>query len=181
MEHSKEIWKPIIRVNGLYSVSNFGRVRNNERTARGTSGLPRPVHERILKQGITRGYSHVGLSIYGKVKTYRVANLVATEFCKRPKGCNVVNHIDFNRQNNCADNLEWCTQEYNIEHARIGKRFKDAHGENNNSAKLTWESVNEIRTRIKNGETNLAAIGRIYSVSKGTISLINSNKIWKSA
>lgn len=97
-----EIWRPVVGYEGLYEVSNTGKVRSLFR------------YKKELKPQITRnGYLRVQLwkDMVGKGKT--VHRLVATAFCVRPKGCNIVNHKDENPLNNHADNLEWCTYQYN--------------------------------------------------------------------
>ena len=112
----EEQWKDIIiekngvtyDYTGLYQVSNLGRVRSlgNDKTRK----------ERILKPKINnKGYLQVILCKNGKVKTFLVHRLVATAFIPNPDNLPVVNHRDENPLNNCVDNLEWCTQKYNVQ------------------------------------------------------------------
>ena len=118
----KEIWKDIKGYEGRYQVSNWGRVKSLKR-----KGNP---HDRILaakKQN--RGYVAVNL---GK-QTVSVHRLVANAFVPNPNGYPAVNHIDENKHNNTAENLEWCTLKQNMrawatihayERAQPRKRFE---------------------------------------------------------
>ena len=99
----KEIWKPVVGYEGLYMVSNWGRVKSIKFGK-----------ERILKQNIRRGYYYVGLSKNGIVKNYYVHRLVATYFVDNPNNKEQVNHKDGVKTNNVYTNLEWVTQEENM-------------------------------------------------------------------
>lgn len=116
-----EIWKTI-KDNPNYEVSNFGRIRVIEyvKYQKHYSGcLSRYVHQaRIIKArpGNT-GYMTVGLWKDGKCKTYRVHRLVAERFVDNPNNKPFINHLDANKHNNFASNLEWCTQSENIQYA----------------------------------------------------------------
>ena len=97
----EEIWKDIEGYEGLYQVSNLGRVKSLRRNI-------------ILRQGITRnGYEIVNL-YKNKSKYFLIHRLVANVFIPNPNNYPIVNHKDENKLNNCVDNLEWCTQKYNI-------------------------------------------------------------------
>ena len=98
----KEYWKPVVGYEGLYEVSNWGRVKSLKFGK-----------ERILKQSIRHGYYIVSLWKNGKGKTYSVHRLVAEAFIDNPDNLPCVNHKDENKQNNVVSNLEWCTHEYN--------------------------------------------------------------------
>ena len=115
----KEIWKDIVGYEGLYKVSNMGRVKSLKYGK-----------ERILKPQKDRsGYLVVGLWKDGKRKWYLMHRLVATIFCENPHGFKEVNHIDENKTNNYADNLEWCSRSYNINYGtRIQKISKPIIG-----------------------------------------------------
>ena len=106
----KEIWKDILGYEGKYMVSNWGRVKslNYHRTGK----------EKILK-GCDNGdsYLRVMLSKEGKNKQYRINRLVAQAFIENPDNLPEVNHKDKVRTNNCVDNLEWCTTQYNIDYS----------------------------------------------------------------
>lgn len=113
-----EIWKDIEGFEGLYQVSNLGRVKSLERTTQ----LPinkycagfRCQKELILKQfSRSNGYKSVNLNKNGN-NFFTVHRLVAQAFCPNPNGYDTVNHIDENKKNNRADNLEWCSARDNV-------------------------------------------------------------------
>lgn len=117
-----EVWKDIEGYEGLYQVSNLGRVKSLERNVV-YSGQTRHVKERIMKQTekkggrCEQGYLQICLKKNNVVKNFRVHRLVANAFIQNPEGKETVNHIDGNKHNNCVDNLEWLTQEENNKHA----------------------------------------------------------------
>lgn len=97
-----EEWKPVVGYEGLYEVSSLGRVRSRQ-------GL--------LRQSLANRYPSVHLSRDGKQATHRVHRLVASAFIPNPDGRETVNHIDGDRTNNAALNLEWVTTSENVRHA----------------------------------------------------------------
>jgi hypothetical protein len=118
-----EIWKDIIGYEGLYQVSNLGRVKSLARTIYRGHNRPLPLKERILKQGCKDGYRQVNLANYGKIKTIRVHRLVAEAFIENTENKPFINHINGVRNNNKLNNLEWCTQSENLKHAyKIGNK-----------------------------------------------------------
>lgn len=105
----EEIWKDVTGFEGLYLVSNLGRVKSFRASAK--LGNPK---EFILKPYlINSGYEVITLYGNGKKVKFQVHRLVATEFIQNPLGLPCVNHKDENKRNNRVDNLEWCTYEYN--------------------------------------------------------------------
>lgn len=100
-----EKWKDIKGYEGLYQVSNLGRVKSLRK------GL-------ILKQSHTStGYMKVELYKNKKRKGFKVHRLVAFAFIKLKEGKEIINHKDGNPLNNKSNNLEWCTQKENVQHA----------------------------------------------------------------
>lgn len=104
-----EIWKPVPGFEGLYEVSNLGRLKSYKQDPRG----------KILNLTNAKGdYLRVVLQGIGKQrKSTSVHRLVAEAFIPNESGLPEVNHKDGNRQNNKAENLEWCTTAENIRHA----------------------------------------------------------------
>lgn len=121
-----EIWKDISNYEGLYQISNKGRIKNKKRN-------------KIKKQTINKdGYCIIKLSKKNKKKVYLVHRLVAEEFLdyhlfkKVERESNVqfdrkhlvINHKDEDKTNNKVENLEWCTNLYNIEYSSHSKKRK---------------------------------------------------------
>ena len=103
MENRIEIWKPVVGYEGLYEISNMGRVKSIKFNK-----------EKILSlQKDKYGYLRSGLRKMGKLKNCFVHRLVAEAFIPNPNNLPIVNHKDENKQNNCVENLEWCTVKYN--------------------------------------------------------------------
>ena len=110
----EEIWKDIPGYEGIYVVSNFGKVKSLQRTRKGSYGSIRIVYEKILNHKIDKdGYHIVTLSKEGKTKCIGVHRLVAQAFLPNIYNLPMINHKDENPSNNFVDNLEWCTAKYN--------------------------------------------------------------------
>lgn len=125
----EEIWKDIEGYEGIYQVSNLGRVK------RVTTG-------RILKSYKDRGgYLRVDLCKSGKRKNHKIHRLVAQAFIPNPDNKLQVNHIDENKTNNSVDNLEWVTAKENCN-----------HGTHNERSSRT-RSIPMIAINIKTGES----------------------------
>lgn len=124
----EEIWKPIKGYEGIYQVSNLGRVRSLDRT-------------HILKDGRTQfrkgcmmapfetkdGYKSVRLRTTTTRQTCRIHRLVAQAFIANPNNYPYINHKDENKHNNSVDNLEWCTPKYNTNYGMTPQRISETH------------------------------------------------------
>lgn len=123
-----EIWKPVVGYEDLYEVSSDGRVRSKGRYVKQYRGL-RWIEGSILKPQL-RGQGYLSVWLYRHPeprKQVSVHRLVAEAFCDRKdESYEEVNHLNENKQDNRADNLEWCTKQYNCSYgsrpAAIGKR-----------------------------------------------------------
>lgn len=127
MKNNNEIWKNIKDYEGYYQVSNLGNVRTLDRVVKDTTkNRTQRIKGRILKQTDNgRGYKLVFLSKDRKRKNYYVHRLVAEHFIENPKHLREVNHKDFNKSNNCIDNLEWVTSAENKIHLLNDIRGKE--------------------------------------------------------
>jgi hypothetical protein len=129
---NNEIWKDIKGYEGLYQVSNTGKIKSTERIFTGKDGVTKPVHERILVLSPTKvterhPSAHYSSELWKDNKRKRVAihRVVADAFIDNPEGKPQVNHIDGNPSNNNIDNLEWNTNSENVKHAyKLGLRAK---------------------------------------------------------
>lgn len=116
-ELANEIWKPIRDYEGIYEVSNYGRVKSvsNEKYKK----------EKLRKFSVAKGYYSVILFKNGKRKAFSVHRLVAEAFIPNPHNLPQVNHKDENPKNNAVWNLEWCDEDYNIHYGTgIERRAK---------------------------------------------------------
>lgn len=173
----EEIWKDIKDFEGMYQVSNLGRIRSLDRVIFNKQNKLLRKCKLMTTSLNSSGYPHVRLSKDGKGTTFRIHRLVAIHFLENPNNYEIVNHIDSNKTNNKISNLEWCSELDNRLHAR--NIFNDtAYGEECNLSVLTEDQVREIRANGKMGLTN-AQIGEKYGVSHETIRCILNGKSWK--
>lgn len=171
-------WRPVVGYEGLYEVSNCGRVRSVSRTVK-CGAKQRMVSERILKPSISNaGYHTVGLSKNGVSATSRVHRLVAMAFVPNPDGKSEVNHIDGNPRNNTPSNLEWCTHSENMLHAYAVLGRERMWGERTGTSVLTECSVKSIRQEKELGASD-RALAKKHGVDPSTINLIVNRKIWR--
>lgn len=112
----EEIWKPVVGYEDKYLVSNLGRVKSFW-TNRLLKPTKRKKTEEYLRVGLWDGKKQHGISLH---------RLVATAFLPNPNNFPVINHKDENPTNNCVDNLEWCTQQYNTNYGHRLEKFKKA-------------------------------------------------------
>ena len=107
-----EIWKDILGYEGLYQVSNYGNVMSLSFGPKNTSFTY--IKQLLKTSNSSTGYVHVQLYKNGKSQTVNVHRLVANAFVENPFNKPEVNHIDSNRSNNHAYNLEWVTHSENL-------------------------------------------------------------------
>ena len=108
-----EEFRDIPGYEGLYEVSNLGRVRSLET-------------ERILKPSKnTCGYLFVSLYKNGIKKAVRIHRLVALAFIPNPDNLPCINHKDEDKTNNTVDNLEWCDDKYNANYGTRNERIAE--------------------------------------------------------
>ena len=144
-----EIWKDIEGFEGLYQVSNFGRVKCVEHKCPGRHGL-RTVKEHLMTQVKgSKGYFYVALSNMDRGRTFTVHRLVAKAFIPNPENLPCVNHKDEDKFNNNVDNLEWCTSLYNNTYNDVHlRRKKYVHTYEYTLDKIT-ENVRKLKTDIQ--------------------------------
>lgn len=142
----EEIWKDVKGYEGLYQVSNFGKVKSVERVIIQRDGKIKKIRGAIKKQRlIKKGYATVCLCKNCKSKFFLVHRLVAIAFVDNPFEYPCVNHKDECKTNNNAENLEWCTCKYNSNYGTIKERIIDTRRKNNKQEDIN----NKIRETAK--------------------------------
>ena len=111
-----EIWKDVVGYEGLYQVSNQGRVKSYAHLVKCRNGH-RTQPSKVLTNCFDGNYYHVTLFKNNKRKVALVHRLVADAFISNPLNKETVNHIDGNKKNNFVGNLEWATNSENTQHA----------------------------------------------------------------
>jgi hypothetical protein len=156
-----EQWADVFGLEGKYQVSDYGNVKSLGHEVNNGNGT-RIVTGRILKFNIhKKGYLYVHAGKKGTVH-----RLVAFAFVPNPKNLPEINHIDTDKTNNKATNLEWTDRLGNIIHSlkTVGRKFKSHYAVNN-------EQVQEI----KNSTDSKKIICHKYNISRSTVYLIQKS------
>lgn len=132
-----EKWKDVVGAEEHYQVSNLGRIRNKHTYA-------------ILKPSENKNYKTVDLR-YGINKTCLVHRLVAIAFIPNPNNFTQVNHKDENKKNNNAENLEWCTPQYNVNYGKgaLARNQRVIQYDLDGNAIKIWESIKEASESLQ--------------------------------
>lgn len=109
MKQTSETFLSVPGYEGLYEVSNLGNVKSLRRG-------------KLMKPGKSHGYLRVSLRKDNKTQYFSVHRLVAIVFIPNPENLPYINHKDESRDNNCVENLEWCTAQYNNTYGTSIKR-----------------------------------------------------------
>ncbi len=157
-----EVFKNIKQTN-TYSVSNYGRIKNNKRNT-------------IRTPGTLNYYKIISLWYNGKANDHRVHRLVAENFLENLENKPEVNHKNGIRNDNRSKNLEWVTSEENVKHKKEqlnqGDVFK---GSRNGNSKLKKDDIINIR----NSKKNIKELSNIYLVTTQCITKIIKKQTWK--
>ena len=154
-----EIWRDIHGYEGKYQVSNYGRIKS--------------LYTNKLKKATIKnwGYKCVDLYLNGKRENKTIHRLVAMTFIPNPNGYKVINHIDGNKLNNNVNNLEWCTQSYNIKHSYDNNLHIPTIEKAINSRKrkiLCHQNNKKYNSIIEAAKDLNLNTGKICEVCKGT-------------
>ena len=155
IDEEKEEWKPTLE-DEFYLVSNQGRVK----------------HENRILSGSKQKDGYIRVKIRGK--SYPIHRIVAEVFVENKYNKPFVNHIDGNKQNNHADNLEWCTQKENVNHAR--KNNLQSKAINTYKGKFSQEQRDEIKRLWDEEGISKREIAKRYNVSHTCINDIISDR-----
>lgn len=128
----EEIWKDVVGYEGLYQVSNTGKVRSLNYRA-----VKNRVHELTPKTN-NSGRLWVELFKDGIARQHLIHRIVGNAFIPNPYKFEEINHKDENPKNNNVNNLEWCTREYNVRY------YNERHPIGNRNGKLKKLAINQI-------------------------------------
>lgn len=186
---NQENWKDVAGYEGLYRVSDMGRVKSLERIVfkkmYGGGVHPYTRKARFRKFDISEdGYCTVELSKNTDKNKFKVHRIVAFTFLPVAQGKDFVNHIDNDPLNNRVSNLEWCTSAENVNHSvkqgrhagieNIPESMRRMVGSKNFSSKLTEDQVIQIRS-MKMPQRQIA---KMFGVSKTAIKFVQQRKSW---
>lgn len=174
---TKEIWKDIKGYEGLYQVSNTGRVKSLDRI----DIIGRKIKGFYISPKNDNDYQRLNLYKNGNRKTYSIHRLVAEAFIPNPENKLTVNHINHIRHDNRVDNLEWATyaeQNDKIRNERSGKTLKKVWNEKVPDVIINGVSYSSIREAsrtlnlnkssisyaIKNNKPSFTSRGIVYEV-----------------
>lgn len=155
------VWKDVAGYEGLYKVSNTGEILSIGRKGNRGDHL-------LVPQSDGRGYRQVILTKNGQGKTVKVHKLVAIAFVPNPHGYKEVNHIDENKWNCNANNIEWCTRIYNVNYGTRLEKMSTKVSMYSKDGKFirTFKSIREASRLC--GFTNPSNIARAVSGKRKT-------------
>lgn len=163
-----EIWKDVPNTNGIYQVSNYGNFKSFKS---GEWKTIKPFEGKL-------GYRFIDFMDRCKRDRWKVHRIIATIFIDNPNDYKMVNHIDGDKHNNHADNLEWCTASHNIKHAYDTGLKPKLTGERHGRSKLTQLQANEIKTECISGKLTQVEVGKKFGVSRAAVQRILYGIAW---
>lgn len=170
-----EIWKNIINYEGLYQVSNYGRIKSLNRT----DSNNHKIFEKILKPIFSGTANTINLYKNGYKQRVSIHRIVANHFIPNLFNYPIINHLNGNKKDNRFTNLEWCTYSINHKHAyEIGLK-QPKRGEESHLAKLTQKDVEKIRFLYKTTDLTQSNLAQIFNVQLKCIYSILNEFTWK--
>ena len=173
-----EKWKPIwfdgINENERYEVSNFGRIRR----------FKKDINDwKVLKAQLVNGYRYFTFKSnidWKHKKTKIVHKLVAEAFCERPSEKHeFVIHIDYNKENNRADNLRWVTKDELKEHHKKNPNYLSINRKGRiTNSKLTETDVIRLKKKLKRGKNKLYKLAKEFGITHTQLNRIRSGENW---
>lgn len=161
-----EVWKPIKDYEGIYEISNLGRLKSLSRTIRMNNGKQRNLKTKILKPISLGNYQGFQLTNDSGSKKFYTHRLVCAAFIGEPEGdCITVNHKDGDKYNNVLSNLEWTSYSDNLKHSYETGLNKNT-GERSHYSKFSEEVVEEVRRMYSTGNFKQSELSDIYGISR---------------
>lgn len=168
-----EEWLPVPGYDGLYEVSNLGRVRSYH-----NFGFGRKKEPKLLKPTTDfYGYLQVTLCNNSVHEQTKVHKIVALAFLGVNPGGMQIDHINGNKEDNRAENLEWVTPKENT--LRSVTTGLKPTGERHGMHKLTQSAVDEIRKLYKTGQYSHRQLGEMFGISHCVAGKIIRNEAWR--
>lgn len=175
-----EIWKDIKGYEGVYQVSNLGRVRSLSRELTYSDGRKYQYKGKVLKVNVNKvcGARMVHLYLNQSREALLLHRLVAVAFIPNPSNKPEINHINGDRSDNSVSNLEWATRAENMEHGfRTG--LINNTGTNHGNNVYPDEQIREVKRLLKEGSLTQKAIAEVTGVKKGTVEQIAQGRQWR--
>ena len=146
-----EIWKPVVGYEGLYEVSNMGRVRSLDKRVKTRRADTDSffIKGRMLTQKPRHG-GYLGVQLWrdGKCFQETTHRIVAKAFIPNPENLPQVNHKDEDKTNNCVENLEWCTAKYNANYGTRNQRQARRGADSKNSIPIAQYTLDGELIRV---------------------------------
>ena len=168
---NNEIWKDVKDYEGVYQVSNLGRIKSLKRLW---------VNDDRIIKGYPdgNGYHQIDLHVNGRRKVYKVHRLIAMSFVPNVNNFREINHRNGIKTDNRAENLEWVTRSDNMKHCFATGLHETMAGERCGRHKLKEKDVIFIRESVGRLEYSQAALARKFNVSRSLISKIILGLCW---
>ena len=151
----EEVWKPIKDYEGLYEISNLGRVRNLNYKGSGKGKILKNTKD-------SKGYLIVGLTKNGKRKLFKIHRLVAEAFIPNPEDKPFIDHINTIRDDNRIENLRWCTQKENCNNEISKKKMSENHANFKGENHHMYGKHHSKETKRKISEANKGENHHMY-------------------
>lgn len=171
-KYQDEKWKalkiPELHPQEHYMISSYGRVKSFKRN---------PREGEIINGGTLKGYSCLSIKLKNGRRTTRyIHKLVADIFVERdnPQQKHVI-HLDYDKNNNHADNLRWVTRSTMFAHQKLNPNYKKNRMYN---AKLTENQVIKIKKRLKQGDMKLYQLAKEFGITHTQLNRIRSGENW---
>ena len=177
-----EIWKDVIGFEGLYQISNKGRIKSLDRYIMQTNSFgdlyERRMHGKILSNKRNNGNGYKITQLKKGAEEEIIGNnyvhiLVAQHFIPNPENKLTVNHIDGNKSNNCVENLEWATYKEQSQHIIEHELKKSEYRK-----KLTEDEIISIYKLMHTGKYTSKEVSEIFNCNKEAVRSIKNKRTW---